>query len=58
MEYELINWLTSLVTELAKFGTWLTSPLPQINIAPLYLFGFTGLTIIIGALLLRLFVGG
>lgn len=58
METTLINWLVSLITEFAKFGSWLTSPLPYINMPPLAVFGFTGLTALIVILLVRLVVGG
>lgn len=54
----LINWLLSLVQEFAKFGTWLTTDLPYINISPLAIFSFTGITLILGFLLVRLVIGG
>ena len=52
------TWLSGLLTEFAKFGTWLTQPLPYINLAPIMIFSFTGITIILGFLLVRLVVGG
>lgn len=58
MEQTLIYWLLSLLTEFAKFGNWLTSPLPYINLSPLAVFSFSGLVIVIGFLLVRLVVGG
>lgn len=58
MTNNLWNWLTSLITEFAKFGEWLINPLPYINISPLMLFSFTGLTALIALLLVRLVLGG
>lgn len=58
MENTLINWLLDLIKQFAKFGAWLTQPLPYINMPPLAILGFTGLTIIIGFLLVRLVIGG
>lgn len=52
------NWLSNLIYEFAKFGSWLTQPLPYINISPLAVFSFTGITAIIVFLLVRLVVGG
>lgn len=54
----LINWLLSLITEFAKFGSWLTTDLPYINISPLGLFSFTGISLLLGFLLVRLVIGG
>ena len=54
----LFNWLLNLVNVFAQFLTWLTTALPYINLSPLDLFTFNGLTVIIVALLLRLFIGG
>ena len=58
MEQTLFDWLLSLINEFSKFGSWLTMPLPYINLPPLAVFGFGGLTILIGIHLVRLFVGG
>lgn len=58
MENVLINWLLDLIKQFAQFGSWLTEPLPYINLAPLSILGFTGLTIVIGFLIVRLVVGG
>lgn len=58
MEQELVQWMYNLIFEFAKFGGWLTTPLDYINITPLEMFGYTGLLIIIGYLLVRLVVGG
>ena len=58
MEYTLFNWLLDLIGEFGKFGTWLTTNLPYINVSPLAIFSVGGLSLIISALLVRLFVGG
>ena len=58
MDRTLFNWILSLPGEFAKFGSWLTTPLPNLNISPLAIFGLTGLTIIVGFLIVRLVVGG
>lgn len=52
------NWLINLPLVFVEFFKWLTEPLPYINISPLMLFSFVGLTILIGLLLVRLVVGG
>lgn len=52
------SWVINLPLAFVDFFTWLTEPLPYINIAPLALFSFAGLTILIGILLVRLFIGG
>ena len=54
----ILEWLFTLIQEMAKFGSWLTTDLPYINLSPLALFSFTGLTILIGFLLVRLVIGG
>lgn len=58
MENTLFQWLFNLIKEFAKFGNWLTEPLPYLNLPPLAVFGFVGFTALIGFLLLRLVVGG
>lgn len=58
MEYELVNWLSNLIQSFLQFGSWLSTPLPYLNITPLALLGFTGLIVVIGFLLVRLVVGG
>lgn len=58
MVTQLINWLLNLIREFAKFGQWLVTPLPYINIGPLALFSFAGLTALVVILLVRLVVGG
>ena len=58
MVNELVKWITNLIPEFVKFGAWLTTPLQYVNLSPLALLGFTGLTIIIGYLLARLVIGG
>ena len=58
MEQTLFNWLLNLITEFGKFGNWLTTPLEYINLPPLAIFGFSGLTLLIGIHLIRLFIGG
>lgn len=58
MESNLINFLLNFIKELAKFGGWLLEPLPYLNISPIMLFSFSGLTLLIGFLLVRLVVGG
>lgn len=52
------EWLINLPIAFSEFFTWLTTPLEVINLPPLALFSFAGISIIIGALLVRLFVGG
>lgn len=52
------NWLINLPLEFAKFGAWLTEDLPYINMSPLVVFSFTGLTVLVVILLVRLVVGG
>lgn len=58
MENTLFEWLLNLVKEFAKFGNWLTTPLQYINVSPLAIFGFAGITALVVILLVRLFVGG
>lgn len=58
MENTLFNWLLDLIKQFAKFGNWLTEPLPYLNVPPLAVFGFAGIVAIIGFLLLRLVIGG
>lgn len=55
---ELFNFFLGLVNTFAQFTTWLTTDLPYINMAPLALFSFTGITILIGYHVVRLVVGG
>ena len=57
MDKTMFNWLLNLVYEFAKFGNWLTTDLKYINMSPLALISFTGLTLIITFLALRLFIG-
>lgn len=57
MENNLFDWLLNLIQEFAKFGNWLTKDLPYINMPPLAIIGFTGLTAIIVFLLIRLVIG-
>lgn len=54
----LFNFLLGLVNTFAQFTTWLTTDLPVLNMAPLAIFSFTGLTIILGYHVVRLVVGG
>ena len=58
MVNSLFNWLLNLPIEFSRFGNWLVTNLPYINISPLAIFSLGGLSVIISALLLRLFVGG
>ena len=58
MTNTLIEWLINLIYEFMQFGSWLVTPLPYVNMTPLAMFGFAGLTAIIVILLVRLFVGG
>ena len=58
MVTQLIEWLMNLLREFAKFGQWLVTPLPYLDIAPLALFSFAGLTALVVILLVRLVVGG
>jgi len=54
----LFNFLLNIISIIASFGSWLTTPLEYINISPLALFSVGGITIIIGVHLVRLFIGG
>jgi len=54
----LFNWMLGLVDTFLQFGSWLSQPLPLINLTPLALIGFTGITLVIGFLIARLVVGG
>lgn len=54
----LIDWLINLPILFAEFGTWLTSDLPYINVSPLAMFSLTGITALVGFLLVRLVIGG
>lgn len=55
---QLWSWVINLPLVFAQFFEWLTTDLPYLNISPLSLFTFSGLTILIGFLLVRLVVGG
>lgn len=59
MDYKIfINWSQTLITEFAKFGQWLTTPIAYLNgFTPLSLFSVGGLTLVIGFLIIRLVVG-
>lgn len=52
------EWLINLPVAFSEFFTWLTTPLDVINLPPLAIFSFAGISVIIGALLVRLFIGG
>lgn len=52
------TWLINLPLAFTEFFAWLTTPLDVINLPPLAIFSFAGITIIIGVLLVRLFIGG
>lgn len=52
------NWVINLPLVFVEFMEWLTTPLPYIDLSPLGLFSFAGLTALISILLIRLFVGG
>lgn len=52
------QWVINLPLVFVEFFKWLTSDLPYLNMSPLALFTFGGLTILIGFLLVRLVVGG
>lgn len=52
------NWLINLPLVFVEFYKWLTTELPYINVSPLTLFTFGGLTALIVLLLVRLVVGG
>lgn len=54
----LIEWVVKIPLAFVDFFEWLTQPLPYIEIAPLALFTFGGLTVLITLLLVRLVVGG
>jgi len=55
---ELFDWLLNLPLVFIQFFGWLTTDLPYINMSPLAIFSFGGITILIGILLVRLFIGG
>ena len=55
---QLWSWVINLPLVFVDFFNWLTTDLPYINISPLALFTFGGLTVLIGFLLVRLVVGG
>lgn len=55
---QLWSWVINLPLVFVDFFNWLTTDLPYINMSPLSLFTFGGLTILIGFLLVRLVVGG
>lgn len=52
------NWVINLPLVFVDFIEWLTTDLPYINVSPLGLISFAGLTALISILLVRLFVGG
>lgn len=58
MDNTLWQWLINLPLIFAEFYKWLTADLPYINLSPLALFSFGGLTALIVLLLVRLVVGG
>ena len=52
------NWLMRLPTEFKYFFDFVLKPLPYINIPPLYIVGFIGLSAILGFIVIRLVIGG
>ena len=52
------NWVINLPLVFTDFYSWLTADLPYINISPLALFSFGGLTALVILLLIRLVIGG
>lgn len=52
------NWLINLPLVFVEFYEWITTDLPYLNVSPLTLFTFGGLTALIVLLLVRLVVGG
>lgn len=52
------SWLVELPQLFAKFGEWLTDPLPYINVSPLAVFSVAGVSVLLGFKLVRLVVGG
>jgi len=54
----LFDWVIHLPLVFVDFYAWLTTDLPYINLSPLALFSFAGLTALVVILLVRLFVGG
>jgi len=52
------QWVINLPLVFTQFFSWLTTDLPYINLSPLALFSFGGLTALIVFLLVRLVVGG
>lgn len=58
MTATLFNWLLNLTNVFAQFATWLTAPLPYLNMSPLDVISFNGLVLVLGFVVLRLVVGG
>lgn len=52
------QWVVNLPLQFLQFFAWLTEPLPYLDISPLGLISFAGLTALIVVLLIRLVVGG
>lgn len=49
------EWATGALKNIGEFGSWLVSPLPNLNIAPLAIVGsVAGISVIIGFLVLNL----
>ena len=58
MLQSLVSWLFGLFEQFSLLGTWLTTDLPHIDLAPLELISYAGITFIIGFLIVRLVIGG
>lgn len=54
----LFNWLLGLTNTFSQFLTWLTSTLPLLNMSPLDVISFSGLTAVLGFVIVRLVIGG
>lgn len=54
----LFDFILGSLYKIGDFTNWLITPLQYINLPPLALFSFTGVAILLGIHLLRLFVGG
>lgn len=52
------SWLSGLITEFSKLGSYLTWQVPYINMSLLGILSVTGLIIIIGFVAVRLVIGG
>lgn len=52
------TWITGLITEFSKLGTYLTWQVPYINMSLLGILSVGGIIAILGFLVVRLVIGG